>query len=270
MERVKVLHNVFLKTIRDYRYALLWWALGIVGICFYLMYFYPYINKTAEFFDVIEHLPPIIKNLIGDQSLLKSPEGFFSIQPFSMMAPLLFIIFGITKGGDSIAGENERGTLELLLSIPISRSRLIVEKTAAIGASLSLLAITFWLGMYLGSVLFRVDLNGVRLAGIIISCFGLGFFFVVLTVFISSLWQKKKLSIGIASGYAIIAYLINAYAPMVEILRSLRIYSVFYYYNGARPLINGLNGFHFFILLVLTFIFFTGAVVTFRSANLSQ
>lgn len=103
-----MLNNLLLKTLKDYRFALLWWAIGIVGLCFYLMYFYPYITKTTEFFDVIDYLPPIIKNLIGDQFLLKTPEGFFSIQPFSMMAPLLFLIFGITKGGDSIAGEKER------------------------------------------------------------------------------------------------------------------------------------------------------------------
>lgn len=265
-----MLNSVFLKTLRDYRNALIWWAIGIVGLCFYLMYFYPYITKTTEFIDVIEYLPPIIKNLIGDQLQLRTPEGFFSVQPFSMMAPLLFLIFGITKGGDTIAGEKERGTLDLLLANPISRYRLVFEKTIAIGLSMLFLGIIFWLGMFLGSILFKVSLNGIRLAGVIISCFSLGFLFAVFTLFLSSIWQKKKLVVGIASGYAIVAYLINAYAPMVEMLRSFRIYSVFYYYNGARPLINGLNIAHFLVLIFLTFLFFLGAVYSFRRADLSQ
>lgn len=157
-----------------------------------------------------------------------------------------------------------------MLANPISRSRLVFEKTIAIGLSMLFLSIIFWFAMFMGSILFKVTLNGIRLAGIIISCFSLGFLFAVFTLFLSSIWQKKKLVVGIASGYAIVAYLINAYAPMVDILRSFRIYSVFYYYNGTRPLINGLNFSHFLILIFLTSLFFLGAVCSFRRSDLSQ
>ncbi len=264
-----MLHNLFFKTLWDYRYAILGWSIGFIGLSFYLMYFYPYISKSTAIFEALEHMPPIIKNLIGENIKLRTPAGFFSIQPFSMMAPLLFLIFGITKGGDAIAGEKERGTLDLLLTNPISRSRLIFEKTAAIAVSMLFLAFIFWLGMTLSSILLGVTLSSIRLAEILLSCFSLGFLFSVFTLFLSSLWQKKKLVIGMVTGYAIVAYLINAYAPMVEVLQSFRIFSPFYYYNGTQPLINGLNFSHFFILIFLIFLFFICSIISFRRADLS-
>jgi len=263
-----MLNNVFLKTLRDYRNALIWWVIGIVGLCFYLMYFYPYITKTTEFIDVIEYLPPIIKNLIGDQLQLRTPEGFFSIQPFSMMAPLLFLIFGITKGGNAIAGEMEKGTLDLLLANPLPRWRLVVEKFAAIGVSFLVLAIIFWMGMVSGSLIFNINISALRLAEVIISCFMLGMVFSSLTLALSCFNLRKKMSYGLVSGFAVIAYLINAYAPMVNKLKPYRIFSPFYYYNGASPLINGLNIAHLLVLVGWCLLFFLISLYTFNRKNI--
>ena len=48
------------------------------------------------------------------------------------MVPLLLMIAAIGAGAGAIAGEEERGTLELLLANPLSRRRLVLEKTAAV------------------------------------------------------------------------------------------------------------------------------------------
>ena len=132
MEIRILLRSLFWKTVRDSRFALFWWCLGFVGISFYLMYFFPYVSRYKEIVMVMDKLPPFIKNLVGDTSLMTTPEGFFNIQPFSMFAPLLFSIFAIVKGNELIAGEKERGTLDLLLSYPLTRARIVTEKFLAV------------------------------------------------------------------------------------------------------------------------------------------
>ena len=46
------------------------------------------------------------------------------------MFPALFLVASVGNGAGSIAGEEERGTLDLLLSEPLSRTRIAVEKLA--------------------------------------------------------------------------------------------------------------------------------------------
>jgi ABC-2 type transport system permease protein len=259
--------SLFLKSLRDYRYSLLGWAIGFIFISFYLMYFYPYISRTTEILDVVDKLPSFIKNLIGEKIKLTSPAGFFSIQPFSMIAPLLFLIFGIQKAGDAIAGEHERKTLDLLLALPISRTKVAVEKLAAIGVSIFFLGLSFWIGMAAGSVIFHVSLNFFHLAEAILSCCMLGLFFAGFTLSLSCLFLRKKIAAGIVSAFAIVTYLINAYAPMVSELQPYRTFSPFYYYNGADPLINGINLFHFFVLLVLILLFTLFSVLIFKRVD---
>lgn len=261
--------NVFLKTLFDFRYALLGWGAGFVFISLYIMYFYPFVSNTTQFIDVIDALPPVVKNLIGDRMMLTTPEGFLSIQPFSMMAPLMLLVFAIQKSGDVIAGEKERNTLDLLLANPIPRYRLVMEKWGAIAVSLLILCSVFWLSMTLGSVVFNISISSTRVAEIILSAYMLGLFFVSLTLFFTCMWPRKKPVMGIVSGFALVSYLVNAYAPMVSGLHPYRVFSPFYYYNGAKPLINGLDLSHFLILTAGVVLFLFISAVFFSRVDLT-
>lgn len=260
--------NILFKTLRDYRYVLFWWSLGFVALSFYLMYFYPYVSRAGEFLQLMEKLPPIIKNLIGDTAKLTTPEGFFSVQPFSMTAPILFLIFAISRAGDTLAGEKERGTLDLLLANPISRARVLIEKFVAICAGILLLAAVFGLAMSVSSWVFAVTLNKFRLMEMVFSCFLLGAVFTALTLMMGALFMKKKIGYGLIGAFAMITYLVDAYAPMVKSLRPFRYFSPFYYYNGATPLVNGLNPIHVAVLVLLTAGLFYLALRIFHTRDL--
>lgn len=265
-----MLRNLVLKTLRDYRYSLAGWAIGLICLSLYLMYFYPYISRTTEIIEVLDKLPSFIRDLVGDKMKLTTPAGFFSIQPFSMFAPLLFFVFGVGKAGDAVAGEHDRQTLDLLLSLPVSRPRIVLEKLTAIGASLFLLGIIFWTGMAVGSKIFSVSLHLGHLAEAILSCCLLGCFFASMTLCLSCLFLRKRIAAAIVGGFAAVTYLINAYAPMVVELRPFRNFSPFYYYNGAEPLINGMNPVHAFVLLMFCVLFSVLAVVFFKKVDLYQ
>ena len=63
-----------------------------------------------------------------------TPVGAGVFELFSLMAPLLLIVFSIGAGASAIAGEEDRHTLELLLANPVSRCRIVLEKLAALVA----------------------------------------------------------------------------------------------------------------------------------------
>ena len=248
---------------------MVWWSVGLISLSIYLMYFFPFISRTAEIIQVIDRLPPIIKNLVGERANLATPEGFFNIQPFSIMAPLIFLIFAIMKGGDAIAGEAERGTLDLLAANPIPRWRLVSDKFLAIVVAMGVMGIAFWIGMTMGSVLFSVKISSSRLAEAVFGCFLLGCGFAAITMAFSCRLQRRKLVTGIVTGYAIVGYLVNAYAPMVDVLKPYRVFTPFFYYSGNSPLINGLRLEHLSVQVAIVAVFFTLALVMFRRLDLT-
>ncbi len=265
-----MLNSLFLKTLRDQRWALLGWALGLALLSLYLAYIYPFVNRAAEMMKVLETLPPVVKNLIGKSQFMATPEGFFNLQPFSILLPLLFIVFAIARGSDAISGEEERGTLDLLLANPLPRRRLVVEKSLAHGAALLMLSIVFWLAMAVCTRLFGITLNAGRLAAVILSCWLLGLVFYSLSLACGCWRGRKKFSIGVSGGLAMVTFLVNAYAPMVESLRPYRILSPFYFYNGNNVLSNGIILSHALLLAGLAAFFFCAALFAFNRRELSS
>jgi len=264
-----MLNNLFWKTLRDQRWSLLGWSIGLAALSLYLQYVYPFINRAAEMMKVLDSLPPVIKNLIGKNNFITTPEGFFNLQPFSILAPLLFIVFAVARGSDATAGEEERGTLDLLLANPLQRWQVVLQKSLAHGAALFVLSVVFWVGMAGGTWLFGIVLDRLRLAAVIFSCWLLGLVFYSISLACGCWRGKKKFSIGVSGGLAVITYLINAYAPMVENLRPWRFYSPFYYYNGNTVINNGLHPVHVLVLACLIAFFFSAALFAFNRRNLS-
>ena len=265
-----MLDNLFWKTLRDQRWALLGWAVGLVLLALYLAYIYPFVNRAAEMMKVLETLPPVIKNLIGKNQFMATPEGFFNLQPFSILLPLLFIVFAISRGSDATAGEEERGTLDLLLANPLPRRRLVLEKSLAHGSALFALSAVFWLAMTGCTRLFGIALNAGRLAAVIFSCWLLGMFFYALALACGCWRGRKKFSLGVSGGLAMVTFLVNAYAPMAESLRPWRILSPFYYYNGNNVLSSGLIPAHALVLAGLAAFFFCAAILAFSRRNLAS
>lgn len=63
---------------------------------------------------------------------------------------LCIVVWCISRGSDVISGEIGRGTLEMLLSQPITRTRLLLTHAAVCVSGLALLCLLVWLGIYCG------------------------------------------------------------------------------------------------------------------------
>ena len=109
----------------------LWWSVGLSAINILTILLYPSLADVPEFDEVFETMPEAIARLfVGDVVSLTSPEGYLNSQLFIVALPIIFLIFTIARGSGAIAGEEERGTLDLLLSLPVRRSQVVLEKFA--------------------------------------------------------------------------------------------------------------------------------------------
>ena len=75
------------------------------------------------------------------------------------MWPLLFMIFSVWIGTASIAGEERRGTLEILLALPITRSSIVLKKSGVIFVANILLGLSGWIGLAVGFTIISVDVE---------------------------------------------------------------------------------------------------------------
>ena len=267
--RGAMLSTVFSKTLRDQRKALAWWAVGFAGAILLYSSFWPSVrDNAAQFNEYLRKLPDFLKNLLG-QIDYTTPEGYLQSELFTFLAPILLIVYAIGAGARAVAGEEEAGSLDLLLSVPIRRRRVLVDKFAAMLGATFLLTIVMWVSVVAFGPLFdlRVGLGG--FTAMSLNTFLLGMVFGSLALAIGSATGRRSVAIGVPSGLAVATFIVNTLGPSVEWLDPFRLLSPFYYYSDGNPILNGLDPVHALVLVGISAASFVYAWWAFERRDLA-
>lgn len=249
-------------TLRRERRGLLWWTLGLTAAVLSTLAFYPSIRDSPELNDVVANLPESVKALIGGDDLL-SAAGYLNTRLFGLLLPALFLIYAVSLGAGAIAGEEERGTLDLLLSLPLSRRALLLQKSGALLLLTAALGVALWLMLWLGARLVSMAISAGALAAAVFSLVLLALVFGALALAIGAANGRRGRAVGLAAAVAVASFLISSLAPLNARLKPLRLLSPFSYTTGANPLRNGLNGGHLAVSVALIAALVTAATLAF-------
>ncbi|MGQ9705149.1 MAG: ABC transporter permease subunit [Actinomycetota bacterium] len=245
-----MLRNMYFKTLRDQRTSLAWWTVGIVALCIFLVAYYPTISRTPALTEFLKEAPEWVKAFVGDSADdYTSPAGYLQGELFFMMAPILFIIFAVSRGSAAIAGEEGKGTLDILLANPVSRYRVVLEKAAALLTTVLYLGLVLWASLALGAAWVGMDIGLDKLAGASLSCVFLALFFGSLALAMGCLTGKRGQAAGISAAVAVASFFLYSLSNLVQGLKPWGRVSPFYYYMAAEPLRRGPNAVHVVALL---------------------
>lgn len=160
---------VAMRHVRDRRRWLIWWTVGIVAFIGFTVAFYPVIKDQPSFDDVFKDAPDAVKALVGARGSITTPSGYLHSQFFSGPFPFLFVFYSVAVAARSLAGAEEDGTLELLLSNPVTRTRVAIERYAATVALTIGIGAATTVAMVALSAPFGL-LDGVSILGLVGAC----------------------------------------------------------------------------------------------------
>lgn len=248
-----MLRNVALKSLRDIRRGFLWWSLGLIGFVALIIAVWPTVHSNPGLNKLAQDYPEALQAFLafGGAVDYSSPAGYLGIELFSLMVPLLLLVAAIGTGAGSIAGEEERGTLELLLANPVSRTKVVLEKTLALAAELVGLGVVLWLALWIGALIAGMDISAGHLAAATLSAVLLALAFGAIAVLLGAATGKRTVAIGLTAAAAVAAYLVNGLAPLVHALEVPQKLSPFYHYAVGDPLRNGISFTHLAVLVAI-------------------
>jgi len=237
-----MLRSVLLKTLHDSRRALLWWGLGLVGLVSMMVAVYPSVRGNESLNKLVQDYPKALKAFIafGGAVDYTTAAGYLGSELFSLMIPLLLLVAAIGAGARAIAGEEDQGTLDLLLANPISRRRLVLDKLAALAVELALLAVVLLAALAIGAWLSDMDIGVSRLAAATLDAALLALLFGALAMLVGCATGHRGAAIAVPAAAAVAAYLVNVLAALVSPLEQLQKASPFYHYVAGDPLRHGL------------------------------
>src|SRR5439155_6511907 len=115
-------------------------------------------NRSASMYDVKNKLfggpARVMQSVIGgDQLEFQKAQDVLSIGYVHPLMQVIFCLWAIGRAAGAVAGELDRGTMELLLSQPLPRWRVIFAHFCVDLITIPLLSLSLWAGMWLGTTL---------------------------------------------------------------------------------------------------------------------
>jgi ABC-2 type transport system permease protein len=190
----------------------------------------------AELLDFSDQLPEALLTLLGGGTGdMSTPVGWYRGETFGLMAPIAVMTIGIVVGARALAGEEARRTMGLLLSNPVSRTRVLLEKTATMVLLVVAVGFATFIGVTLGSWLGNLDLDVGHVAAVSAQVTLLGLVFGGLALALGAATGRARLASFGTIGAAVVLYLAVTLLPLSDSLAGWARISPFYWYLDADP-----------------------------------
>jgi len=258
--------NLLLHEIKSRWMAILGWGFGLIVYgAVYISIFDGMFEQMTVFKDLS------IYKIVGMQ--LGSVEGYIASVVLNYI-PVLVGIYCIVTSTSTLAGEEDNGTLELIVAMPLSRWQILTAKAFALSVVVLIIMIIVSIGnaVLLEVIKFKTPINitpfGFFVA--LISSLPLVVGLIMIGIFLGAILPNRRIAAIVMTVYFIASYFGENIARMVKSLEPIKYFSLFNYYNTTETIFTeGTQLLDILILLGIAAVFFILALICFNRRNIT-
>lgn len=216
--------------LRERRRSLLSWGLPIGAWSAFVVAIYPSVEEALV--KVVRNYPLALKEAFGVGEL-SSVEQYLSAEMLSLIVPLAVGYLAVRSLASGLSGAAESGRLDVLLSSPVSRRRVVTAGFCAAAIEVAAVLTFALLLTLLGSVLAGANLSfSSALAGFA-NVWPLALLSAGLGIVVTGFSLRTSVVTGSVAGVLVGMYVIDLIGRLDKSLDGIRYVSVFRYYGKA-------------------------------------
>jgi ABC-2 type transport system permease protein len=235
---------VFMETMRRSWRSAVYWGIGLGALGLLVIVIIQDADALQQYQQLTETLPPALLQIFGggDLTLLATPEGFLGLGYFGR-ALLILIVYAVLVGLGVTANEEEQGILDMVLSLPIPRWQMVLEKFLAYALLLAVVIVLSTLGLLLGIPFTALELNVGQLIWGMVNLFPGTLVCIAVMVCMAGIFRRRSVAIAVTVLIVLGSYLLFALGQTATgtIFNSLSGLSFFRYYDFTDLLRNGFS-----------------------------
>lgn len=250
------------------RNAIAGWGLGLVLFAAMYLGIYPEMVDQIQLMDLSDI--SFYQAMGVEMGTFEAYVGSSVIQ----FAAIILAIYALLSGTGALAGEEDAGTLELLVVAPIPRWQIVAMKALAL--AVVLLAILLIAGA--GSVAtfnaietqVETDVTGGDIFVAVLSIWPIVFTFAMISLFLGATLPTRRAAALTVTVLFIASYFGKGLLGMVDSLESLRPLSLHYYFDTSSALLReGVRPGDAGVLLAVSVLFLGLAVLSFQRRDVT-
>ncbi len=210
-----------------------WWTLGIAGFAGWMVVL---VKQTEASMSTLDKSSPLLKDFISKVGGGDITTNATILSALFVLLPLLLMTFAVTQANRWSADE-EDGRLELVLSTPQPRLRVLLGRFAALTTATVIIGILTLAATALAAAVTSLKLDGGNLVAATLSIIPLGLLIAAIGYLFSG-WLRTALDTGLLSFLLVIWFFISFVGPGLNWSDAILHLSAVYYYG--TPLLHGL------------------------------
>lgn len=191
-----------------------------------------------------------------------------------LFVPLLLSVYALINGTGTLAGEEEDGRLEMMVTLPLERWQIVTAK--AIALSIATLIVLLIISLVSAVVFISIEsqveteVMALQLATTMITTWPLVFAMGMLSLFLAAFCSRRRIAAMIATAVLLISYFGSNLVNQVSSLEPLEPLLLFSYLDSTRNgVIEGQQVGDILVLMGIGLVSFTLAIFFFNQRNLT-
>lgn len=214
----------------DRRRSLLAWGIPLGLWSAFIVLIFPSVEGALS--KAVADYPPALKEAFGIGELT-NVEQYLQAEMLSLIVPLALGYLAVRAVASGLSGAAESGRLDVLLSAPVSRSRIAAASFAATAVELAVVLVLTVILTGLGSLVAGAHLSfSAALAGYA-NVWPLALLFAGLGIVATGFSLRTTVVTGAVAGVLVTMYVVDLIGRLDPDLSGLRYASVFKYYGNA-------------------------------------
>ena len=170
---------------------------------------------------LVESYPSGLKEAFGIQEL-DSIEKYIDGEMLSLVVPLALAFFAVRCAIRATVGAEDRGHLDTLLSLPVSRRTLVMSSFAVTGVMLLAILGVVWALTWVTGTLVGGGISGGTLAAGLVNVWPLSMLFAGLAVLAAGFSHRPATVTAIATGTLVAMYVVDLAGKLSDQVEPLR------------------------------------------------
>lgn len=232
--------SIILKTLSLKKVALFSYSLASLAFGWMFVALFPSFKDDAVGFDeLIQAYPEELLQAFNISSISANTiEDFLAFEHVALLWPLLAIFMVVSFAGSFITKEIEKGTIEILLSRPVSRTRLFLGRY--IGSLIALIVFTLisYVPLPLFAELYDVTYRLDHYVVTAIGSFLFGAAILSAAFMVATFFSERNKAYGVIGGGLLAMYFAKVITNFNEDFNDVKYASFFHYFDAEKLMVN--------------------------------
>ena len=225
----------FKHTLGRKRGQIIGWAIGLALYGLLMVSMFDSIVGIEGFADLMAAYPEDLAAFFGGLTAITTPKGYLDVYYFEYM-PVIIGIFAVSVGAGLLVSDEEKGTLDLIMSYPVSRTGLFWGRVLGYLAAVLLVLLISWLSWVLPAQSTGMDLTWLEFLRPFLPLFAQLVLFGMMALLLSLVLPSVRMAGMLTGGLLIGNYLLMGLSNLNEDLEAFVQYTPLYYYQSGEAI----------------------------------